>query len=191
MVVLGLSAYAHEASACIVRNGIALALVEEEERVNREKHTWRFPEGAIREVFSVSDVHPSEVSAITFFWNPWTELTGNAAHFLKHFPRSLSLLAGGSGSDDLGFPSRILSMLRVKERVLNCIEGIDSAIDFRFVDHHLSHAASCFYVSPFDNSAILTVDGRGESSTALMAAGNGNTITELRRWAVPHSLGHL
>lgn len=73
MLVLGLNAYTHESSACLLDNGKPVALVEEE-RTNREKHTWHFPKGAISEILNISKVEPCEIEGIAFFWCPWREI---------------------------------------------------------------------------------------------------------------------
>jgi len=190
MLVLGLNAYTHESSACLLDDGKPLALVEEE-RTNREKHTWHFPKGAISEILNISKVEPREIEGIAFFWCPWREITGNIAHVTKYFPKSVNLLRGGSGSDELSFFRRMILMGRIKRKVLSIVPGIDPSIKASFIGHHLAHAASSFLVSPFEKSAILIIDGRGESKTTFMGVGEGNRIVKLYDCPVPHSLGHL
>lgn len=190
MLILGIGAYSHESSACLVKDGVPLAFVEEE-RVNREKHTWRFPEGAIREILQMTGAMPSDIDAVTFFWNPLKEIAGNLKHVVRHFPKSLNLLSVGSGSQDMGAIHRILRQLNLKKTLLKALPEINPRIPIRFVDHHLAHAASCFFVSPFERAAIMTLDGRGERSSAFWGMGEGNSIIKRMEWPVPHSVGHF
>jgi carbamoyltransferase len=190
LLVLGLSAYSHEASACLVKNGKPVALVEEE-RVNREKHTWKFPEGAILEIFRMTNIKPEAIDSVTFFWKPWKEVTDNMRHFLAFFPESLHLFFSGSGSDELSFIHRFILLNQIKKKLLAILPGLNPKIQIFNVDHHLSHAASCFLMSPFEDAAILTLDGRGEAATAFLGKGEGHSITKLSEWRVPHSLGHF
>lgn len=190
MVILGLSAYAHEASACVLRDGIPVALVEEE-RVNRQKHTWCFPEGAIIEVLRIAGASVEDIDIVTFFFRPWNELKGNLRHFVLNLPRSARLLSQRNGRDDLPFFERFRSMTGLRRHLRETFPGIRPSVTVQYIEHHLAHAASCFHISPFDRAAILTVDGRGEDVTALAAVGEGNRIEKRREWLVPHSLGHL
>lgn len=190
MLVLGLSAYSHEASACLLEDGRLLAFVEEE-RVNREKHTWRFPKGAVSEILNITEVDPWQLDGVAVFWNPWKEITGNVKHIVSFFPQSLNLLRPIQGSNEPGFIKRFNLLSQIKKRLLLTIPGINPEIKVSFIDHHLAHAASCFLVSPFEKSAILTLDGRGESTSSFLGAGEKNKITKLNEWKVPHSVGHL
>ncbi|HOW27628.1 MAG TPA: carbamoyltransferase C-terminal domain-containing protein [Elusimicrobiota bacterium] len=187
MNVLGISAFAHESSACLLTDGRLVALVEEE-RFNRERHTSRFPVHSIRTVLELGGVTPDQVDEVTFFWDPWLELRGNMAYFLSHLPWSIGLLMSPSGSPDHTLLGRLGRKITVRGALRK--NGIRSR-SFSFVEHHLAHAASCFFVSPFEEAAILTVDGRGERTTTLIASGSGSRITKLREIHVPNSLGHL
>ena len=189
IIILGISSYGHESSACIVKNGEVICLLEEE-RFNREKHTCQFPEHAIRQCLILADISWDDVDHITFYWTPTKELFGNIKHVLRYFPASLNLLRGGSGSQEMNFKERILSMRSVAEQIRRTF-GLNDTPKVHFIEHHLAHAASAFFVSPFEDAAILTIDGRGESTTTLMAHGHGNKIEKLEEVKVPHSLGHL
>lgn len=185
---LGIGAYAHDSSCALLRDGVLLSMAEEE-RFNRQKHTSRFPEEAIRFCLGREGLRIGDVSDIAFFWNPARELTGNLRHVLRHFPRSLHLLRAPSGGE-LRFVERISKMRGVGEELRRKFGGSLSP-KVSYVEHHLCHAASAFLPSPFEEAAILTVDGRGESTSTMLSRGAGNQIEKLREIAVPHSLGHF
>lgn len=131
-----------------------------------------------------------DVSGIAFFWKPWREITGNASHFFKNLPASLCLLKGGSENGQPGFFERVSSMNSISTELRRKFQT-KKEIPVYFIEHHLAHAASAFWASPFKESAILTIDGRGESTTTLLSTGNGSQIEKIREVFVPHSLGHL
>lgn len=189
MYILGLSSFSHESSCALIRDGEIVFLIEEE-RLNREKHTSKFPEQAVRAALAQESISLAEVDAVTFFWVPLKELAGNLKHVVKFFPQSLHLLTAPSGGDDLTALKRLWKM-RTVGRELSRSFGSPRDPRIHFVEHHLCHAASAFFVSPFDESAILTIDGRGESTTTMMARGQGSTLEKLQEVKVPHSLGHL
>ena len=189
MYVLGLSSYAHEASCALIQDG-RIRAVAEEERWSREKHTWKFPRNAIAWCLEEAGIAFGDVAAIAFFWIPWLEVKGNLGHVLRYLPASLNLLRAGSGSDDLTFGARVRAMWGVGKDIQRHF-GLARAPRVHFVEHHLCHAASAFYPSGFEQAAILTVDGRGEAVSTLMAVGRGHRIEKLREVATPHSLGHL
>lgn len=185
---LGIGAYAHDSSCALLRDGVLLSMAEEE-RFNREKHTMSFPERAIRFCLEREGIQLSDVADFAFFWNPLRELTGNLGHVARNFPASLNLLRAPSGGD-LKFLERVVRM-RGAGRELQLRFGLPLQPKVAFVEHHLCHAASAFLPSPFEEAAILTVDGRGESTSTMFSRGRGNRIEKLREIAVPHSIGHF
>ncbi len=189
MYILGISSYAHESSCALIKDGKICALGEEE-RFNREKHTWKFPENAIRYCLDKEKITISDVEAFTFFWVPMKELRDNLGHFLKYMPASLNLLRSPSGSDDMGFLSRVLAMQNVGKDLQKRF-NMKRTPEIHFVEHHLCHASSAFFISKFEEAAILTVDGRGESTSTMLSVGRGTKIEKIQEIAVPHSLGHL
>jgi len=189
MYILGLNCYAHEASACLLKDGRVCSLIEEE-RFNREKHTWKYPAQAIEACLAMEGITINDVDRITFYWQPYKEFTENLSHFLKYLPESLNLLKAPSGSSELTFSKRVLSMYGLPNALRKHLK-LSQKPKVEFIEHHLAHAASCFFVSPFEEAAILTIDGRGESITALSAFGKGNKIKKLSEIKVPNSLGHL
>jgi carbamoyltransferase len=189
MYILGISGYSHESSAALIKDGMLKVFIEEE-RLNREKHTCRYPALAIEACLRQEGITIKDVDYITFFWKPLKEITGNLAHVLRYFPASLNLLRAPSGGGELSAGQRIKKMFLVGGQLRRQF-GLSRAVPVNFIEHHLCHAASAFFVSPFDEAAILTIDGRGESASTVMAVGRKNKIFKIGEIKVPHSLGHL
>jgi len=189
MYVIGISAFAHESSCALLKDGEIRVMIEEE-RLNRKKHTFAFPEQAIRECLAVEGISIEDIDHFTFFWDPMREIRENLGHFLRWFPKSLRLLTPGSGSKEVRPLTRIYSKMTVGKTIADRF-NMTRTPTINFVEHHLCHAASAFLVSPFTDSAILTIDGRGERASTMLAFGNGNGIRKLETVNVPHSLGHL
>jgi len=189
MYLLGLTSYAHESSCALIKDGELKFLVEEE-RLNREKHTWKYPARAIAQCLHYEGITINDIDHITFFWVPAREITGNIAHVLKYFPSSLNLFRASSGGDALSFMSRVRLMNSVGEEIRRQF-GLSRAPAVHYVEHHLAHAASAFFMSGFEEAAILTADGRGEAASTVLSVGRGNRIEKLQEIKVPHSLGHF
>ncbi len=189
MYVLGLSSYTHEASCALIKDGVIRA-VAEEERFNRKKHTWDFPAGAIDYCLRQEGITAKDIDHFTFFWQPWREFTGNITHFLRYFPESLGLFQGSSGGGDLNFLGRVKAMQSIGKELQRHLK-LEHRPKVNFIEHHLSHAASAFFVSPFEEAAILTIDGRGESTSTMLSVGRGNKIEKIKSIHVPHSMGHF
>ncbi|MBL8012266.1 MAG: carbamoyltransferase [Candidatus Omnitrophica bacterium] len=189
MYILGLTSFAHEATCALIKDGQLKFLIEEE-RLNREKHTWKYPANAIRECLKREGITINDVAHITFFWVPKKEIVDNLAHFLKYFPASLNLLAAKSGGNELKFLERVRLMSSIGRSIQQQFD-LPHTPQVHFVEHHLCHAASAFFVSGFREAAILTADGRGESASTVMCVGRENHIEKIREIKVPHSLGHF
>lgn len=189
MYILGISGYTHESSCALIKDG-NIRVVLEEERFNRKKHTLEFPINAIKECLSIEGISFSDIDQITFFWNPTKIVTGNFPHFLKYFPATLNLLTYHRDSDELPFFKLLWNSYNVRRELKKHFNS-SKISKIKYVEHHLAHAASAFYCSSFDEAAILTIDGRGESTTTMMARGRDNKIQKIKELKVPHSLGHL
>jgi len=178
MDVLGFNA-THDAACVIVRDG-AIRVAVEEERFSRRKHHYGFPERALAHALASEGMEWKTLDAAAFYWNPYRGLLRFGFHFLRSLPRSLRYLRMQPGifKDFVMMPGRLRRRYGFRGR-------------FRFVDHHLAHAASAFYPSPFDSAAILTVDGTGEWTTTWLGRGEGTSIRPLRELGYPHSLGKL
>jgi len=187
--IVGISANSHDASVAFVKDGIVY-FTAEEERFNRKKHSDGFPRLALLEGLQFLNLEPSAISHFAYFFSPRHELTGNFLHMLKYFPKSLGLFARQASGESDGFAKRLYRHASVGSQIRDAL-GLVHAPRVDFIRHHLAHAASAFYASPFERSAILTLDGRGEDETSGFFMGDGTTIETLSTIKVPHSLGHL
>ncbi len=186
--ILGISAYGHDASAALLKNG-QIVLTVEEERFNREKHSAAFPIHAIKACLAAENLDIEDIQVIAFYIKPWLELSGNLLHVARYFPASLQLgRAEFGGGAQLRPIDRMLKCLLVRDAFAPHFPG-SRIPKVQFVEHHLAHAASAFFLSPFDRAAILTIDARGESTATLISHGIGNQIHKLEDISVPNSLG--
>lgn len=181
MYILGISCYYHDAASALLRDGQLIAAAEEE-RFSRIKHDYSFPKNAIRFCLDQGGIQSSELSYVVFFEKPFRKLDRILMTALQTYPQSCAMFRESMISwmtDKLWLTGALTSELDIpRERVL-------------FSEHHLSHAASAYLCSPFDEAAILTVDGVGEWVTATCAVGRGNRITPLKQIEFPHSIGLL
>ena len=185
--ILGISAFYHDSAACILQDGKIIAAAQEE-RFTRKKHDESYPYNAIEFVLKYSNLELNEVDQIVFFEKP----------FLK-FERILETYVGfapkGFVSFSKAMPLWIKEKLFQKNLLFNKLKEHDknykSDKNIFFSDHHLSHAASAFFPSPFDEAVILTADGVGEWATTTVAIGKGNQLDIIKEIHFPHSLGLL
>jgi carbamoyltransferase len=181
MHILGISCYFHDAAAAILRDGQLLAAAEEE-RFSRIKHDYGFPERAIRFCLERAGVAGRDLDHVAFFEKPFVKFERILQTALATAPRSSTVFRKAMTTwllDKLWVKTLIKESLGVpEERVL-------------FVEHHASHAASAFFCSPFDEAALLTVDGVGEWTTTAVGNGRGTSIALEREIRFPHSLGLL
>ncbi|HKX46565.1 MAG TPA: carbamoyltransferase [Planctomycetota bacterium] len=181
MNVLGLSFYYHDSSAALVQDGRLVAAAEEE-RFSRLKHDSGFPQLAIDFVLRQAGITIHDVDHVVFYEKPFVKFERMLLTAMATFPRSAAVFRESMQrwvSDKLWIKSMMRDKLGVPGSKL------------LFADHHMSHAASSFFTSPFEESAILTVDGAGEWSTATYGMGRGNKIEILKELRFPHSLGLL
>lgn len=186
MYILGISAFQHDSSACLLRDGKLLSAVEEE-RFSRKKHDGRFPYNAINYCLGDAKISINDVDYVAFFWNPWLNVHRRLFHFITHLPGSINYLKGQTGI----YVSAWFQMISVR-KYLRRTEGYDekkAKFKLRWVEHHLAHAASAFFLSPFKEAAILSIDGLGEWASTLMAYGDGEEIKKIKEIYFPHSLG--
>jgi carbamoyltransferase len=185
--ILGISAYYHDSAAAIIVDSKIVAAAEEE-RFTRIKHDSEFPVNAIKYCLEESGVQLTDIDAVVFYEKP----------FLK-FER---LLESYFWTAPFGIHSFVKSMptwfnekLFIKQRILKRLKKLEGKVpkDLRllFPEHHLSHASSAFFTAPFDEAAILTIDGVGEWTTASISIGEGNSIQLLKEMRFPHSVGLL
>ena len=188
MLILGIFAYQHDASACLVEDGQLLSFVEEE-RLNREKHSSAFPELSIKYLLENHNKKIEEVDYITISWKPRLEILNNFYNVLKNFPKSLNLIKAGATQNEISLISRLKKQLYLKNEFKKFGFDLDSKTKIIEIEHHLGHAASVFLVSKFEDAAIITWDGRGESTSVLLSKGIRNKIIKLKEIKIPNSIG--
>ena len=179
MNVLGLSCYFHDAAAALVSDGLLVAAAEEE-RFSRVKHDFGFPEKAIAFCLAERGLRGPDLDYVVFFEKPFVKFERILSTVLATAPRSATVFRQA-------MTAWLLDKLWVKNRIRERVGVPDERI--LFIPHHLSHAASAYFCSPFDRSAILTVDGVGEWTTTAIGIGEGSSCRLLEEVRFPHSLG--
>ena len=179
MYTLGISCYYHDSAAAVLKDGNVLAAVEEE-RFSRIKFDDSFPKLAIEWCLKESGIKTSDIDLVAFYDKPVLKFERLLDNYLGVAPRGLS-----SFLDVI--PKWIHKRLWVKDEIKKNLKGFSGKI--LFPDHHLSHAAHTFFTSPFDEAAILTVDGVGEWSTTTFGTAKNTTINLIKDIRWPHSLG--
>ena len=181
MRILGLSCYFHDAAAAILDNGQLIAAAEEE-RFSRVKHDYAFPRRAIEFCLARAGVAGADLDYVAFFEKPFLKFERILQTSLQTVPKSHAVFRKAMTAwmlDKLWIKSRIRDLIGVPpERIL-------------FVEHHQSHAASAFFCSPFEDAAVLTIDGVGEWATATVGTGRGSKLSIDAEIRFPHSLGLL
>ena len=185
--ILGISAFYHDSAACILKDGKIIAAAQEE-RFTRKKHDPSYPKNAIEFVLKYSKLNLSEVDKIVFFEKPFLKFERLLETYVAFAPR-------GFISFSKAMPLWIQEKLFQKNFLFNKLKEHDknykSDKNIFFSDHHLSHAASAFYPSPFDEAVVLTADGVGEWATTTVAVGKGSNLEIKKEIHFPHSLGLL
>ncbi|MCB2016114.1 MAG: carbamoyltransferase [Hydrogenophaga sp.] len=188
MYVLGISAYYHDSAACLVK-GHQIIAAAQEERFTRKKHDSGFPAKAIAYCLKEAGISPGQIDQVVFYDKPFLKFERLLETYLAFAPR--------------GWTSFITSLpVWVKEKLFqrrvieqDLAHSLGDSVDWNarllFSEHHLSHAASAFYPSPFERAAVLTMDGVGEWTTTSLALGHGNELKITREIQFPHSLGLL
>ena len=181
MHILGISCFYHDAAAALIRDGELIAAAEEE-RFSRKKHDSDFPRLAIRYCLETAGITAEDLDYVVFYEKPFVKFERILTTSLQVVPKSWKVFGDA-------MTTWLLDKLWVKNLIRQEL-GIPSS-RILFSEHHLSHAASTFLCSPFDEAAILTVDGVGEWATATMGRGKGTEIKLLREIRFPHSVGLL
>ena len=187
MRVLGISAYYHDSAAALVDDGQVIAAAQEE-RFSRKKHDSGFPHRAVRWCLESSGIRPADLDFVAFYDKPFLKFERLLETYLAFAPR-------GFASFRQALPLWIKDKLFQRRLLTGELERVDAGVDWAkrllFSEHHLSHAASAFYPSPFARAAVLTMDGVGEWATTSLALGNGHELKVVREIHFPHSLGLL
>ncbi len=180
MNILGISAFYHDSAACLLRDGEVVAAASEE-RFTRKKHDADFPENAVRYCLEQGRIRVDDLDYVGFYEKPFVKFKRILFTHLACYPRSF-------GPWQKAIPSWMHEKLVIPS-VIRQHTGYEGKV--LMIEHHLSHAASSYLVSPFKEAAILTVDGVGEWSTATYGHGVGNDIKLFKEIRFPHSLGLL
>ncbi|HLD34077.1 MAG TPA: carbamoyltransferase [Candidatus Nanoarchaeia archaeon] len=178
--ILGISCFYHDSAAALLKDGIVVAAAMEE-RFTRKKHDTSFPINAIKYCLESQNISINQIDHVGFYEKPFLKAERVMAQHVQMFPKSFKTFISS-------MPSWINEKLRVPriiKKKLKCKKGII------FIEHHLAHAASSFYQSPFDKAAVLTVDGVGEWTTTAYGIGESNSLKLHKEIRFPHSLGLL
>ena len=181
MYILGLTTMG-DAAACLIKDG-ALIAAAEEERFTRVKHDASFPARAAAYCLREAGMAPEEVDYVAFYEKPLAKAERLLETYLAYAPRGLRSFARA-------LPVWLKDKLRLRGKIRAGLGGAVRA-PLVFLDHHESHAASAFFPSPFDEAAILTLDGVGEWTTTAQGTGAGNRVRLTHHLQFPHSLGLL
>jgi len=185
--ILGISAYYHDAAAALLRDGTIVAAAQEE-RFSRAKHDARFPVDAIRYCLQAGGIEAASVDKVVFYDKPFLKFERLLETYLAFAPR-------GFRSFRMAIPIWLREKLFLKNLLRRELGAVAPGAGWEerllFSEHHLSHAASAFFPSPFNDAAVLTMDGVGEWATCSLAVGHGNKLEILREILFPHSLGLL
>jgi carbamoyltransferase len=181
--ILGISAYYHDSAAALLRDGVIVAAAQEE-RFTRRKNDPRFPGQAIAFCLSHAGLSASDLDAVVFYDKPIVK-------FARLLETCLTVAPHGFSAFLQGMPSWLNEKLNLRKTIREELPGLSKSCQILFTRHHQSHAASAFYPSPFNEAAILTVDGVGEYATTTVGQGIGHRLEMLRELHFPHSLGLL
>ena len=183
--ILGISAYYHDSAACLVVDGEVKSAVQEE-RFTRVRHDAAFPTNAVKYCIESSGLKPEQIDHVVFYDKPFLKFDRILETYLAFAPK-------GFRSFSRSLPVWLKEKLFQKQVIANALEPIFGDLGDRllFSEHHLSHAASAFFPSPFKDAAVLTMDGVGEWVTTSTSIGRGKTLETLNEIHFPHSLGLL
>lgn len=186
MSVLGVSCYYHDSAAALVSDGVVVAAIEEE-RFSRKKHDRSLPAGAIESCLAMANIGPDDLEAVVVHEKPLVV----ASRILAARQRRRGRAALSSFARE--FPVIVRENLLIGYRIEQLLRSLGARRPptIRYSEHHLSHAAAAFLPSPFENAAIMTVDGIGEWSTATIGKGEGRQLELLQEQRFPHSMGLL
>lgn len=182
--ILGISAYYHDSAAAILIDGEIIAAAHEE-RFTRKKHDSSFPENASKYVLQEAGLDIKDLSAVAFYDKPYLKFERLLETYHAFSPKGLRSFLSAM---PVWIKEKLFMKKMLREELAKLGEG---SISVFFPEHHLSHAASAFFPSPFEDAAILTIDGVGEWATTTIGHGNTNSISIIKELHFPHSLGLL
>ena len=180
MHILGISAYYHDSAACLVSEGRIVAAAQEE-RFTRKKHDHNFPSQAVEFCLRHAGITSSQLNYVAFYDKPLLKFERLLETYIDYAPRGLRSFL-------MAMPLWLKEKLWIREQIAEHCQYKGKVL---FTEHHESHAASAFFPSPFERSAVLTIDGVGEWATSSYGYGRGNELHLLKELHFPHSLGLL
>ena len=187
MRVLGISAFYHDSAAALIEDGRIVAAAQEE-RFSRKKHDARFPANAIAYCLAAGGVAMRGIDRVVFYDKPFLKFERLVETYTTFAPRGFTTFR-------MSMPLWLREKLFLKDLLRKAMRKVDGGEDWNgellFSEHHLSHAASAFFPSPFDEAVVLTMDGVGEWATTSAAIGKGNSLVVHKEIHFPHSLGLL
>ena len=187
MRILGLSAFYHDSAAALLVDGELVAAAQEE-RFTRKKHDAAFPRNAVEYCLAEGGIDIDQVDHIAFYDKPFLKFERLLETYLAFAPK-------GFTSFRMALPvwlkEKLFQKRLLREHLQECGAGKDVENRLLFTEHHQSHAASAFFPSPFEEAAVLTIDGVGEWATTSVGLGRGNRLEMLKELHCPHSLGLL
>ncbi len=186
MRILGLSAFYHDSAAALVVDGRIVAAAQEE-RFTRKKHDERFPANAIQYCLDEAGITLADLDHVVFYEKPFIKFERLIETYLTFAPKGFTSFAKA-------MPVWLSEKLFQKSLLIRKLKTLDKNFDvgkLLFTEHHISHAASAFYPSPFEHACVLTMDGVGEWATGSVAIGNGKDLNIIKESHFPHSLGLL
>ena len=187
MRILGISAFYHDSAAALIEDGNIVAAAQEE-RFTRKKHDADFPKHAIDYCLDQARIRLPEVDYVAFYDKPFIKFERLLETYLAHAPRGF---ASFSVSMPLWIKEKLFQKSLIKGQLKAAAPDFDWQDRLLFAEHHQSHAASAFYPSPFEEAAVLTMDGVGEWATSSLGFGQGNELNLVKEIHFPHSLGLL
>lgn len=187
MYILGLSAFYHDSAAALIKDGRIVAAAQEE-RFTRKKHDASFPSRAIRYCLDYEGITLAEISAIAFYEKPFLKFERLLETYYAFAPQGLSSFLAAM---PVWLKEKMMMKSLLRRELKSLEDGVVNLPKILFPEHHLSHAASAFYPSPFTHSAILTIDGVGEWATGSIGYGENNSLKIIKELHFPHSLGLL
>ncbi|MGE5515496.1 MAG: carbamoyltransferase [Bacteroidota bacterium] len=187
MKILGLSALYHDSAAALVDDGVIVAAAQEE-RFTRRKHDAGFPANAIGACLAEAGCRLEDVDAVVFYDKPFLKFERLLETYLSFAPKGFSSFRAAM---PVWLKEKLFQKDLLRKELQKFAPGFDWMNKLLFSEHHLSHAASAFFPSPFEDAAVLTMDGVGEWTTTSLAMGSGNRLEIHKELHFPHSLGLL